>query len=309
MRRSLLPAASAAVLLPALAAGQAHAATSLYVPFTCKTTMYGKVWSGHSPANAIDFNGPGGGDSDLGTPVVASAAGTVTRSLYYDRASGVGYGNAVEIRHADGIRTFYAHLRDRSVRVGQKVRRGQLVGHLGKSSAKYSFSAHLHYEQRLPSGAVRQARFRGRLSGEYSHLNASVKHVSGNCPKAAPAPQPAPQPTPTPTPTPQPSPSPSPAPGIPLPNIAARRVATVRTDNGMRVHARKRPNSDAASVRTFVNGDRVRIVCQQRGEQVTGKFGTSRLWDLVDLGNGRGAYVTDTYVYTGSDGRVAPDCP
>ena len=53
----------------------------------------------------------------------------------------------------------------------------------------------------------------------------------------------------------------------------------------------------------------MKIVCQTRGEKVTGKFGTSRLWDLVAIGNGRGVYVTDTYVFTGSDGRVAPDCP
>ena len=42
---------------------------------------------------------------------------------------------------------------------------------------------------------------------------------------------------------------------------------------------------------------------------MSGKFGTSNLWDLIAIGNGRGVYVTDTYVYTGSDGRVAPDCP
>lgn len=304
MRRPALSACAVAGVLGGLAAAPpAQAAVSLDLPFRCKTTILGKVWTDHRPAYGIDFNGPGGGDTDLGMPVTASAAGRVTRSLYYDRASGSGYGNAVEIRHADGIRTFYAHLRDRRVRVGQRVARGQLIGHLGKSSAKYSFSAHLHYEQRLPSGALRQARFRNRVAPEYRNIDRSIRHVSRNCPAAPDVP-------PAPAPAPAPAPSPAPAPiGVALPNIATRRVATVRTDNGLRVHARMRPRTDARSVRTFRDGDRVRIVCQKLGDQVTGKYGTSRLWDLVDLGGGRGAYVTDTYVYTGSDGRVAPACP
>jgi surface antigen len=38
---------------------------------------------------------------------------------------------------------------------------------------------------------------------------------------------------------------------------------------------------------------------------MTGRFGTSRLWDKL----AKGGFVTDTYIYTGSDGRVAPACP
>ena len=38
---------------------------------------------------------------------------------------------------------------------------------------------------------------------------------------------------------------------------------------------------------------------------MTGRYGTSRVWDRL----AKGGYVTDTYVYTGSDGRVAPRCP
>jgi hypothetical protein len=63
-------------------------------------------------------------------------------------------------------------------------------------------------------------------------------------------------------------------------------------------------------VRFYVHGDRVGILCQTHGETVTGKFGTSNLWDFVALGNGRGAFVTDTQIYTGYDGRIpgVPAC-
>jgi len=301
MRSALTAAAMAGGLIPAAFAGTAQAAPSLDLPFKCKSTMYGKVWTGHIPANGIDFNGAGGGDSDIGVPIVASGAGRVIKSLYYDRKSNIGYGNVVEIRHEGGVRTFYAHLRDRKVKTGQRVRRGQLIGHLGKSSAKYTFAAHLHYEQRNSSGSVIKSRFRGKLAPEYANIDTSIKHVSRNC-AATPAPQ---QPDPTPQ---QPTPTPQ-HPGVPLPNSGFRRTATIRTDNGLPVHARRAPRPSAASVRTFSNGNRVKIVCQTTGARVTGKYGTSRLWDLIDLGNGRGAYVTDTYVYTGSDGRVAPACP
>ncbi len=301
MRRYVLPACALAAITAGLSAGPAQAASNLYLPFACKAKFSGKYYAGHSPALAIDFNGLGGGDTDLGMPIVASGPGVVTKSLYYDKASNVGYGNAIEIRHPSGVLTFYAHLKDRLVKPGDKVSRGQLIGHLGKTSAKYSFSAHLHYEQRTASGSVIKAKFHGVDAAEYSHYNAAVVHTSDNCVK--------PGSTPAPTPTPTPSPTPSPgASGVVLPPISTRRGATIQTD-GKRLAAHMGVKTGSSIVRYFQPGTKVRIVCQKRGQQVTGKFGTSRLWDLIDLGNGRGAYVTDTYVYTGSDGRVAPNCP
>ncbi|KAG0245910.1 hypothetical protein BG011_002631, partial [Mortierella polycephala] len=47
----------------------------------------------------------------------------------------------------------------------------------------------------------------------------------------------------------------------------------------------------------------VNIDCTARGTTVTGKYGTSDLWNHVP-----GGYVSDTYVYTGSNGAVAPPC-
>ena len=64
------------------------------------------------------------------------------------------------------------------------------------------------------------------------------------------------------------------------------------------------PGTSFAAVGSVSDGAAVTIHCQKRGQTVTGKFGTSSLWDKID-----GGFVSDTYVFTGTDGRVAPDCP
>ena len=74
---------------------------------------------------------------------------------------------------------------------------------------------------------------------------------------------------------------------------------------GNTLAVRKRPRTASKKLRKLKDGADVRIVCQTQGSQVTGTFGTSRLWDKLK----KGGYVSDTYVNTGSDGRVAPDCP
>lgn len=52
--------------------------------------------------NAIDMGGP------TGTPILAGASGTVTRSFY--GGWGGGYGNHIKIQHPNGVATLYAHL-------------------------------------------------------------------------------------------------------------------------------------------------------------------------------------------------------
>ena len=147
------------------------------MPFTCDTVVYGQARANHNPAASIDFNGLRGGNTDLGMPVVAAGAGKVLVSTYYTRG---GYGNAIEIGHGDNHQTFYAHLQNRKVKVGQRVKQGQLIGHLGNTSAIYKFTAHLHYEQRFDHSAVK-ARFGGNLAKPYANTGQAVKMKSANC--------------------------------------------------------------------------------------------------------------------------------
>ena len=98
-----------------------------------------------------DWNGRGGGDSDLGDPVYNVADGVVT--FAHDVRQG--WGNVVLIRHAyrdptsgqvKFIDSLYGHLDKMMVKTGQGVKRGQQVGTIGTNRGMYP--AHLHFEMR-----------------------------------------------------------------------------------------------------------------------------------------------------------------
>ena len=78
----------------------------------------------------------------LGSPIRAAADGTVVEASY----SGGGFGRLVVIDHGGGVRTFYAHLSRIDVIAGQEIRRGEIVGALGRSGRVTA--PHLHYEVR-----------------------------------------------------------------------------------------------------------------------------------------------------------------
>ncbi|WP_179228676.1 peptidoglycan DD-metalloendopeptidase family protein [Leptolyngbya ohadii] len=81
--------------------------------------------------------------NDVGTPIHAAADGVVE---YAGWNSG-GYGNMVEIRHADGSMTRYAHLNRILVRSGQRIQQNGLIGEMG--STGFSTGPHLHFEVHL----------------------------------------------------------------------------------------------------------------------------------------------------------------
>ncbi|MBW2936749.1 M23 family metallopeptidase [Aureisphaera sp. CAU 1614] len=82
----------------------------------------------------MDFTAP------RGTPVYASGNGVVSRA----DNSAAGYGNHVRIDHGFGYESLYAHLFKYNVRVGQRVKRGDLIGFVGSTGR--SEAPHLHYE-------------------------------------------------------------------------------------------------------------------------------------------------------------------
>ncbi len=96
-----------------------------------------------------DWNGLGGGNSDLGAPVYAIGNGYVT----FARDARMGWGNVVLVRHVfmdngrlSTVDSMYAHLDRILVREGQQVSRGQQVGTIGTNRGMYV--AHLHFEIR-----------------------------------------------------------------------------------------------------------------------------------------------------------------
>lgn len=81
----------------------------------------------------------------VGTPIVAAAAGVVEFSGW----NSGGYGYMIDIRHADGSRTRYAHNSRLLVRVGERVEQGQHIAAMG--STGFSTGPHVHFEIHVPN--------------------------------------------------------------------------------------------------------------------------------------------------------------
>jgi len=90
--------------------------------------------------------------ADYGAAVRATGAGQV---LSAEPAGG--YGNMVEIAHANGITTRYAHLSSLAVVPGQQVAAGTIIGRIGSTGR--STGPHLHYETRIDGQPVDPQRF------------------------------------------------------------------------------------------------------------------------------------------------------
>lgn len=96
------------------------------------TSGFGPRWG--RMHRGIDIAAP------IGTPIYAAAAGVVT----YSQWNSGGFGNLVEIRHADGTLTLYAHNHRNLVRVGQYVEQGQQIAEMGSTGR--STGPHVHFE-------------------------------------------------------------------------------------------------------------------------------------------------------------------
>ncbi len=109
-------------------------------------------YRGYTPNGHLgeDWNGVGGGDSDLGDPIYSVAHGVVVFSDDVRK----GWGNCVIVRHAYRddrgkiryVDSQYGHLLKRYVKLHDRVRRGQQIGSMGSNRGMYA--AHLHFEMR-----------------------------------------------------------------------------------------------------------------------------------------------------------------
>jgi murein DD-endopeptidase MepM/ murein hydrolase activator NlpD len=83
--------------------------------------------------NGIDFG------AAIGTAVYASGNGKIQQV----QQKKDGYGNSIVMDHGYGFQSVYAHLSEISVKVGDEVKRGQIIGRVGNSGG---VAPHLHYE-------------------------------------------------------------------------------------------------------------------------------------------------------------------
>ena len=68
-----------------------------------------------------------------------------------------GYGNLVRIKHANGLETYYSHNSKNLVKVGEKVKAGQLIALTGQTGS--ATTPHLHFEIRLNGKAQNPAKY------------------------------------------------------------------------------------------------------------------------------------------------------
>lgn len=104
-----------------------------------------------------------------GSPVYAAEDGTVCYVQIwdgsYDTTGMMSYGHMVEIRHADGNTTLYAHLSEINVQQGEKVVRGQRIGRVG--STGHATGPHLHFEVITSEGKADPADYLWTMPGEW----------------------------------------------------------------------------------------------------------------------------------------------
>ncbi|RPI29239.1 MAG: M23 family metallopeptidase [Acidobacteria bacterium] len=107
-------------------------------PFGYRLDPFTNVREFHS---GIDISAP------RGNKVLATADG-----LAVFAQSQVGYGRLVVVRHRFGLSTRYGHLSQVAVRVGQRVKKGDIIGYVGSTGR--ATGPHLHYEVRLNGQAM-----------------------------------------------------------------------------------------------------------------------------------------------------------
>ena len=108
-----------------------------------------------------DWNGRGGGDTDLGVPIYSIGRGVVI----FSQNIGVGWGNCILVRHifreADGkvamVDSLYGHLHERKVKLHDLVEKGQLVGTMGGNNGMYAVHLHLEVRKNLHIGMNRSS--------------------------------------------------------------------------------------------------------------------------------------------------------
>ena len=108
-------------------------------PFTGKREMH----------KGLDFAGT------MGADVIAVGDGVVSWS-----GKRYGYGNLVEITHGNGYATRYGHNQRNVVKVGDKVKKGELIALMGSSGR--STGPHVHFEVLRDGKAVNPSRYLGQ---------------------------------------------------------------------------------------------------------------------------------------------------
>ena len=111
--------------------------------FGWRISPFGGGWEFHDGLDIASY---------YGAPIRAAGEGEV---VYVGWESG--YGRMVKIYHRDGIETIYGHMSDYAVKVGDKVKKGQVVGYVGCSGL--CTGPHVHFQIEQSGTAVNPLKF------------------------------------------------------------------------------------------------------------------------------------------------------
>lgn len=103
------------------------------------TSTYG--WRTHPVTNTRRFHTGIDMRAAVGTPVVAPADAVVEYAGFHRQS---GFGNLIILNHNFGFRTYFAHLDEFTVKAGEFVRKGEIIGASGETGV--TDGPHLHYE-------------------------------------------------------------------------------------------------------------------------------------------------------------------
>jgi len=122
--------------------------------------------------NGIDLASP------RGSSVLATGSGKIILAKRSDPLVLAGYGSYVEIQHSNGYVTRYAHLETISVRSGQKIKKGDVIGSIGMSGG--AVAPHVHYEVIKDGQNLDPAKFliQGVDAAQYEMLLTNSKKVN-----------------------------------------------------------------------------------------------------------------------------------
>lgn len=101
----------------------------------------------HSDHTGVDFG------AALGTPIRAAQSGIVRQANANDSI----YGNQVVLGHGKKFQTMYGHMQKFTVKPGQRVKKGQIIGYVG--STGLSTGPHLHWETWVKGSPVNPMKF------------------------------------------------------------------------------------------------------------------------------------------------------
>jgi murein DD-endopeptidase MepM/ murein hydrolase activator NlpD len=125
-----------------------QSAAAFIYPLTTPAAITSRFgWRTHPLTGSRRFHSGVDMGAPSGAPVVATGAGTVVSAGWNG-----GYGNAVIIQHNDNQQTLYGHLSKVSVKAGQTIAQGTIVGLVG--STGNSTGPHLHFETRTSTTGV-----------------------------------------------------------------------------------------------------------------------------------------------------------